>query len=435
MDEIAITGLTAINDSPTLLGGATAFTATITTGNNVTYTWSFGDGTSGSGTAQSHEYSTVGTYVAVVTAVNSRGTLTKSVTVNVNDVGITGLQVTSSGVTVLGNSTRFTASVSVGSNVVYTWNFGDGNNAVGAKVTHNYAVIGNYTASVTATNNAGSANKSTSVVVKTTEEFLPPTAVHDIITTAMNVPIGGNALTNDQDPQASPLTLSNISAPQHGDVTFTANGLFTYSPDAGYIGIDSFDYTVSNGHALVASAKIIVRIEEQGGSTPILWTPNLAVSKVINQQGFVIKVNLPADVYTRTMSAQDLFFLNYTPVVSENEGETPNGFKVVGLNFLLKAYLNDEELVHYIFGQPLLLEITYPITSVEGIETAELTLLRWNEEGEQWDSDGIDVVAHDLENRRITVAIHHLTEFGLFGKEIVVDDPLLLFIPNLISIP
>lgn len=72
VDE-AISGLTAANDGPTVLGNPTELTATITDGSNVTYEWDFGDGNSGSGAAISHQYATPGTYTAEVTATNSLG--------------------------------------------------------------------------------------------------------------------------------------------------------------------------------------------------------------------------------------------------------------------------------------------------------------------------------------------------------------------------
>jgi hypothetical protein len=68
-----IEGLTAENDSPTLLGDTTTFTATITGGTNVTYDWDFGDGHSTTGQIVEHIYEAAGTYSVTVTATNSRG--------------------------------------------------------------------------------------------------------------------------------------------------------------------------------------------------------------------------------------------------------------------------------------------------------------------------------------------------------------------------
>jgi plastocyanin len=75
VDFLPITGLSAANSSPTLLGSATAFTATVSSGNPMTYTWSFGDAQAGSGALTSHTYGASGFYTAVVTASNAISTV------------------------------------------------------------------------------------------------------------------------------------------------------------------------------------------------------------------------------------------------------------------------------------------------------------------------------------------------------------------------
>jgi len=74
--DLPIEGLTASNDSPTPLGGATTFTATVTSGTNVSFTWAFGDDSSGSGALVTHVYPAPGVYTATVTASNGVGTQT-----------------------------------------------------------------------------------------------------------------------------------------------------------------------------------------------------------------------------------------------------------------------------------------------------------------------------------------------------------------------
>jgi len=66
-----ISGLSAENSSPTELGHSTVFTATVTTGYGVTYTWGFGDGCTAEGQTVSHTYGAPGTYTSVVTATNA----------------------------------------------------------------------------------------------------------------------------------------------------------------------------------------------------------------------------------------------------------------------------------------------------------------------------------------------------------------------------
>jgi len=84
----SIAGLIATNDSPTELGDATTLTATITAGSNVTYTWAFGDGVTGSGAVVTHTYTDIDIYTAAVTASNSVSVLTATTTVPITPVFI-----------------------------------------------------------------------------------------------------------------------------------------------------------------------------------------------------------------------------------------------------------------------------------------------------------------------------------------------------------
>ncbi len=70
-DAGTIDGLTATNDGPTQLGSATRLKATVSSGKNVSYTWDFGDGTSGTGADVTHQYVAPGSYTATVTASNA----------------------------------------------------------------------------------------------------------------------------------------------------------------------------------------------------------------------------------------------------------------------------------------------------------------------------------------------------------------------------
>jgi parallel beta-helix repeat protein len=165
VSETAIAGLQASSDSPTPLGQATNLTATITAGTNVTYLWDFGDGTSGNGDVTQHDYTSVGEYTALVTASNTFNTLTTTTQVVVDEL-IGGLTAGNDGPTALGDETTMTASVAAGSSVTYLWDFGDGNFGGGDVVQHMYAIAGEYTAIVTATNSVGLQTESTLVIVE-----------------------------------------------------------------------------------------------------------------------------------------------------------------------------------------------------------------------------------------------------------------------------
>jgi hypothetical protein len=80
-EEIA--GLNASNDSPAYMHEYVQFSADLTSGTNVEYAWSFGDGSYGDGAATGHVYSMYGAYTAVVTATNSLSSQTASTPVTI----------------------------------------------------------------------------------------------------------------------------------------------------------------------------------------------------------------------------------------------------------------------------------------------------------------------------------------------------------------
>ena len=85
--EAPVSGLTLTNDSPTVLGAATAFTASVAGGTNVTFDWDFGDGETGSGPAiTTHTYAMTGTVTAAVTASNAINNMTTTTVVTITSV-------------------------------------------------------------------------------------------------------------------------------------------------------------------------------------------------------------------------------------------------------------------------------------------------------------------------------------------------------------
>jgi hypothetical protein len=54
-------------------------------------------------------------------------------------------------------------------------------------------------------------------------------------------------LENDTDADGDPLTAAVVSMPGNGNLALEPNGAFTYTPDAGFYGSDSFSYEANDG--------------------------------------------------------------------------------------------------------------------------------------------------------------------------------------------
>jgi len=133
----------------TCVGKSVIFDASGTTGSRgLKYTWDFGDGTTITGGAkESHSYEKGGTYTAKVTVDDGKGTpcstgsVTTSVTINSQPIAL----IAPNNACCVGVDTMFDGSGSSGSGALkYSWDFGDGTTAMGAKANHTYVKPGNY---------------------------------------------------------------------------------------------------------------------------------------------------------------------------------------------------------------------------------------------------------------------------------------------------
>ncbi|MBS0321949.1 MAG: tandem-95 repeat protein [Proteobacteria bacterium] len=88
----------------------------------------------------------------------------------------------------------------------------------------------------------------------------PPVAVADAYTVLRNSTTAFDVLANDHDPDGNPLAIVATSAPAHGTATIGA-GRISYSPAAGYVGTDTFTYTIDDGKGLTASAVVTVTVQ------------------------------------------------------------------------------------------------------------------------------------------------------------------------------
>lgn len=170
--ESPITGLQAQNDGPKPPNVGVAFTATVTTGSNVTYAWNFGDGATGTGASASHGYGAIGAYTATVTATNPLGTSVVTIPVTIADIAITGLTLDGPTTTTVNRPTAYTAAITTGSNVTYAWTIDGAAVGTGAAPYLVFTTTGSHTVTVTATNSAGSQSASQAVTVALNRVYL-----------------------------------------------------------------------------------------------------------------------------------------------------------------------------------------------------------------------------------------------------------------------
>ena len=74
-----------------------------------------------------------------------------------------------------------------------------------------------------------------------------PVAVSEAFTGDENTTLSGDVLGNDTDVEKDPLTATLGTGPAHGTLTLNVDGTFEYTPDADFVGTDTFTYFANDG--------------------------------------------------------------------------------------------------------------------------------------------------------------------------------------------
>lgn len=154
----SLTSNTAAVNQPVRFDGAAS------TGDQLEYSWDFGDGSGGTGAQASHAYAQAGTYTATLTVRNAAGTTaTHTETITVVPPPVASFTVPAD--LVAGQEATFDASASTPSGGLrYAWNFGDGTRADVAQPRHTFANAGAFRVSLVVTDANGLTANTTRVV-------------------------------------------------------------------------------------------------------------------------------------------------------------------------------------------------------------------------------------------------------------------------------
>ena len=132
----------------------------------------------------------------------------------------------------------------------------------------------------------------------------PPTAVDDAGSTFSGTPVTVNLLVNDGDPDFDLLTITSFTQGANGSVVDNGDGTVTYSPVAGFAGIDTFTYDIADGKGGTDTATVTIDVAKRlatvtaGGGTKVYGSADPAFTP--SSAGF-----LPADGITVTQTARD----------------------------------------------------------------------------------------------------------------------------------
>lgn len=143
----------------------------------VSWSWTFGDATTGSGVSVSHTYAAGGTYSVTLTVADAQG-LTNSKTMSVTVSNPSNPPTARFNFTCTNLACTFDGTVSSVPNGPQsaTWNFGDNTTGTGPKPSHTYAAAGSYQVRFTITDRQGLSDDTTRTVTVTSGGGNPPVA-------------------------------------------------------------------------------------------------------------------------------------------------------------------------------------------------------------------------------------------------------------------
>ncbi|MCK5324034.1 MAG: PKD domain-containing protein, partial [Desulfobulbaceae bacterium] len=195
---VAVTAAPQVNQSPTASVSASVtsgevplgvnFDGTLSNdpdGNIAGYAWDFGDGAAGSGSVAGHTFLTSGVFNVVLTVIDNDGASARTTVVISATPPTQTNELPSADIStgaLEGPAPFFVSFDGSGSNdpdgqiTVYSWDFGDGNTASGVSAQHTFTEPGDYTTTLTVTDDRGGTSMASVTVTVTTEtqqDFLP----------------------------------------------------------------------------------------------------------------------------------------------------------------------------------------------------------------------------------------------------------------------
>jgi|GEM_PF-2102258 len=87
----------------------------------------------------------------------------------------------------------------------------------------------------------------------------PPVAISDTAGTTIDTPVVVDVLANDTDPDADPLSIVDVTTPAHGSAAISGTAV-VYTPAAGYVGADQFDYAAADGQGGTDTATVYITV-------------------------------------------------------------------------------------------------------------------------------------------------------------------------------
>lgn len=307
-------------------------------GTIVSYAWSFGDGSTGIGAVVQHTYATPGLFLVTLTITDDRGgtaTTSTTVTANIPPTAAFTFQVDqdSNGQTIP-QSFTFDASGSTdadGSVTAFSWNFGDNSaDETGAVIQHVFPNPGEFTVTLTVTDNLGGTDDLSQVIDATgTDPFISTTSVEfGVVDTNVTLTLSGFnftanptiRLTSGANPDIL-ATSTNLLSETRVEAAFNLNGAPLGRRNIVLTDTAARTTTLTDGFKVVSANR--VRLTTSMGDIVLELDPAAAPNTVDNYLRYVTDGFYDGIVFHRTVNTPNPFVIQGGAFESLGAGADP----------------------------------------------------------------------------------------------------------------
>ena len=109
-----------------------------------------------------------------------------------------------------------------------------------------------------------------------------------------------DVLSNDNDADGDTLSITSVTTPANGVATNNNDGTIMYTPNSGFFGTDSFDYTIGDGNGGTDTATVTITVSQ------VIPPVSLSISDVTAIEPLTGSVNATLTVTMSDVSATDV---------------------------------------------------------------------------------------------------------------------------------
>jgi VCBS repeat-containing protein len=132
------------------------------------------------------------------------------------------------------------------------------------------------------------------------------------------VSAGSGVLSNDTDAEGDSFSATLVTGPSKGQLTLGADGSFTYIPNSGYFGPDSFTYQASDGKQTSEATKVSLFVTNPNNVAPVAQNDSYTTAEDTVLLG---QPTLPGGIIAQKWSGNGHYYAHVTSATHWTDAE------------------------------------------------------------------------------------------------------------------